>query len=303
MSGCVTVGRYELLLGDPAGTELLPVAAQNTSHPLAQAIAEARRATQQQQPPPIRDSSLQRAVEAADEVTSKAERAVKLFTELAQHSTDAASISDEVDALVDLLQRLDHDERWDDALRLARSLAMLLALLERWIDLVQSLQVALGAAEQLGDLAGKAWALHEQGTLQLAADKYPEAERLLSEARDIRAHDGNALAGTDHNLQLLRKMPAPKPIQLTVLSALLLGALLAIVGGVAGAVIQGSASHPAATQTTTITTTATSTATAPASTTTSTATTTATTTATATTAATTTITVTTTSEPSTEKPR
>jgi PKD repeat protein len=249
----VVVGRYVLVLGDPAGTAIVPAASpsQDKARPLAHAIAQARR---EHEPPPTSAASLESAVDDVSRATSKAERAVSLFTEIAQRRIDPAAISDEVDALLGLLRRLDHDERWEEVLRVARSLAMLLALLGRWVDLLQSLRVALSAAEQLGDGSGKAWGLHELGTLHLAADKHVEADRLLSQARDLRERigDRHGLVVTDRNLQILcralrallhepRRGGALGQILRRPVSALVFGILLLlVVGGAAGAVIRGS---------------------------------------------------------------
>jgi PKD repeat protein len=246
----VAVGRYVLVLGDPAGTAIVPVASQDEPRPLAQAIAQSRR---EDEPPPTVAASLESAVEDASQTTSEAEHVVSLFTEIAQGRIDPAAIKDEVDALLGLLRRLDRDDRWGEALRVARSLAMLLALLGRWLDLLQSLQVALSDAEQLGDVGGKAWALHELGTLHLAAETHADADRLLSQAHDLRERIGDrrGLAITDRNLQilcralraLLHEPPrrgALDQILRRPVPALVLGILLLVAGGAAGAMIRGS---------------------------------------------------------------
>jgi PKD repeat protein len=184
----------------------------------------------------------------------KAEHALALFIDLAQGRVDAAAIGGQVEALIGLLARLDHDERWEEALRVARSLAMLLALLGRWLDLLQSLQVAVSAAEQLGDDGGKAWALHELGTLHLVAGKHSEANRLLGEAHELREQIGDrrGLAVTDRNLQILCRAlrallpdpPSPGPLGRLLripVWALVVGmSILLAVGGVAGAIIRGA---------------------------------------------------------------
>lgn len=246
----VVVGRYVLVLGDPAGTAMVPAASQDEPRPLAQAIAQARR---EREPPPTGAASLESTVEDASQATSKAERAVSLFTELAQGRLDPAAIRDEVDALLGLLRRLDRDERWGEALRVARSLAMLLALLGRWVDLLRSLQVAVSAAEQFGDAGGEAWALHELGTLHLAADKHAEADRLLSQAHDLRERIGDrqGLAMTNRNLQILcralrarlHRPPRRGALEQSLRRpgpAFIFGILLLIVGGGAGAAIRGT---------------------------------------------------------------
>jgi len=191
-----------LVLGDPAGMTIVPADSGGSPDSLAQALAQERK---EREPAAAGVAPLAGAVDDAAAVTSKVERAVKLFTEIAQGRLDPAAVSDEVDALVGLLGRLDRDERWAEALRTARSLATLLALLARWLELLKSLKLALNAAEQLGDVSGQAWALHELGTLHLAAGERAEAERLLSQARAMREQigDRHGLATTDRNLRFL----------------------------------------------------------------------------------------------------
>ncbi len=195
------------------------------------------------------------SLESASEAMGKAEHAVGLFTDIAQGRVDRAAISGQVEALLGLMGRLDHDERWEEALRVARSLAMLLALLGRWVDLLRSLQVAVSAAEQLGDDGGKAWALHELGTLHLVAGKHAKADRLLSQAHELRERigDRHGLAITDRNLQILCRalravlhhpqgpLGALGQLLRIPVWALAIGILLLLaVGGAAGAIIRGA---------------------------------------------------------------
>jgi hypothetical protein len=269
----LAVGRYALVLGDRAGTAVLavdggnlppalaqpimPAEGQEARLPLARALARARR---ERDPLRTEAAALEAAVGDASEVSGKVERVVALFTEIAEGRRDPASINDEVDALCDLLQRLDRDGRWEEALRVARALAMLLALLGRWIELVHSLQVAVGAAERLTDDIGKAWALHEQGTWQLVAGNHAEADELLGKARDLRARSGDRreLAMTERNLQgLCRALRAElhthqswvERMLKSPLPAGVLAVLLLLAGGAAGAIVASNAdstSGPAA---------------------------------------------------------
>ncbi len=267
----LAVGRYTLALGDRAGAAvvvvddgdlppplaqpIVPATSREGPLPLAQALAQARR---ERDPLWTAAGSLESVAGDASEVSGKVQRIVGLFTEIAEGRRDPASISDEVDALCSLVQRLDRDGRWEESLRVARALAMLLALLGRWIQLLRSLQIAVGAAERLMDDASKAWALHEQGTWQLVAGNHAEADELLGKARDLRARigDRHGLAITERNLQALcrvlraglhppRSDPSPKSwierMLGSPLSAVLLVVLLLVVGGVAGAIIAGSA--------------------------------------------------------------
>jgi hypothetical protein len=262
----IDLGSCTLVLGDPAGAVVEQASGQGAPDSLIRAIAKARREHHSS----AAGAAVADAVEDADHVTGKVERAVKLFTEIAQGRLDPAAVSDEVDALLGLLGRLDRDERWADELRLARALAALLALLGRWLELLQSLKLALSAAERLGDLGGQAWALHEQGTLQLAGGEHAEADRLLADARDMRKRlgDRHALAVTAGNLQVhcaeVRGLlhgstceTALERIARRPFAALGLGLSLLLAGGVVGAFIGDDAGSPPVTVTHKVTTTVT----------------------------------------------
>ncbi len=246
----VSVGDYRLLLGDPSGATILPAAKEADLSPLAKALAKESR---QRGSAPNRVDRLEGAVADASQVAGKAERGLTLFREISEGRRDLASVSDEVDALVGLLRKLDHEERFEDSLRVAQSLASLLGLIERWLDLLRSLQSALSAAERLGDTVSKAWALHELGTLNLLAERHFDADRMLGEARDLRLRSGDThgLALTEGNLQVLcgqlrarlRGKPRPSPLEWLAHRpgiALALSILLFIAGGAAGAATYGS---------------------------------------------------------------
>jgi hypothetical protein len=246
----VTAGRYTLEVGDQAGTAIVPTSPGGDPQLLTRAVAQTQKEENRKRAAP---DVLEGAVEDASQVTSKIDRTVNLCTEIGTGSLDLKSISDEVDALVGLLQRLDRAGRWEEALRMARCLSMLLALAERWLALLRSLRIALHAAEQLGDATGKAWALHELGTLHVAAERHAEADRLLTEARELRRRcgDRHGLAMTDRNLQALcqtlRRLlhePVDGRGLNTILRrpalALLAAGLLLAAGGTAGAMIERS---------------------------------------------------------------
>jgi len=248
----VAVGRYILEVGAPPGTSIsLPTEPREAdSRPLARALKEGGADGKRKKADigPLAD-----AVGDASELTAKAERAVALFNGLAEGKVlDPKQLSGEIDALLELLARLDREGRWEEALRLARALSGLLALLMRWVELVRSLNVALHAAQKLGDWAAVAWARHELGTLQLAVDDVAGAERELGEAREIRQRVGDrrGLAATDRNMQVLcrqlrqlvrdgRLAPRRRVLRLLRFGTPLAiaAAMLLLAGGVAGAVI------------------------------------------------------------------
>jgi PKD repeat protein len=144
------------------------------------------------------------AVEDASEVMDKIEHALALLKEVASGSRDVSALSDEANTLFALLQRLNHNKRWEDALRVARCMATVAALIGRWLELLRSLRIALHAAEALGDPLGEAWALHELGTLELVAGRNTDANRQLEKAREIRSHFASRdVRVTNANLQVL----------------------------------------------------------------------------------------------------
>jgi hypothetical protein len=251
VAGRVPAGHYALVVGDPAGIAIEPAAGEGTLPSLAEAVTEASKR------PAGRAAAFEGAVDDVSQTMSRVERTLKRATELMQTRTDPAALSDEIGVLLDLLARLDHDEHWAEALRVARSLAMLLALLGRWLDLLESLRTALGAAERLGDAGGQAWALHEQGTLHLAAAEHAGANRLLGRAHELREQIGDrrALAVTSGNLQVLchalraeldgKSHPSllERILRKPIAAAALATALL-LLGGAAGALIHGAGDSP-----------------------------------------------------------
>jgi PKD repeat protein len=244
----IAAGPYTLEVGDPAGMTLVATSSRSASCALRRATA--RDGKRERRRPP---EAIEADVDDASDVTSKLERAVSLWTETASGRLDIKSVSDEVDALIDLLARLDRAERWPEALRAARCLSMLLALIGRWIELLRSLRIALHAAEELGDQLGQAWASHELGTLHLAAGRHAKADRLLGRARELRERCGDrdgldGLAVTDRNLQVLCRTLRqqlhpqalkwiPEPFRRSPVLAALVAATLVVLGGAAGAVI------------------------------------------------------------------
>jgi hypothetical protein len=91
-------------------------------------------------------------------------------------------------------------------LRLARPLSGLLALLLRWVALVESLRIALRAARALGASAHEAWALHELGTLAAGANLTSAATAQLEDALRLRERIGDEAGAetTAVNLDVIR---------------------------------------------------------------------------------------------------
>jgi len=201
------------------------------------------------------------AVDRAAGVTAKVEQADLLYKDLADGSLEVAQVQSSVDSLLALLGRLDKEGRYEDALRVARTLSKLLALARRWAALIESLLKAERAGELIGKPAAVAWAKHELGTARLIRGDLKGADRDLGDARRMREEigDSRGLAATTRNLQALcrqlRQMmqkdelvqrrglfrPAVlSPIVLAAVALLLLGA-----GGVAGAILKGNSSSSA----------------------------------------------------------
>jgi hypothetical protein len=248
--GTVAVGRYLVEVGAPSG---MAVALSTTSGVDAQRLERALDDDAPGAEPEGPGAALGAVVGEASEVTAKAERALDLFRALAEGRVlNPSELSGEVDALVTLLERLDREGRWRDALGLARSLSALLALLMRWQELARLLGIALQAANKLGDLPAVAWAQHELGSLHLVAENHSRAERRLDEARELRERlgDRGGLAATERNLQVLcrrlrelvrdrrlmeRSGPGLRGWRRRALLAIAAATLL-VAGGVAGAV-------------------------------------------------------------------
>ncbi len=202
--GSATVGRYVLTLGSPQGT-VLALAAQSES---SSSTAVARALTE---PPPVVVERLEELVEGSATVTDQAERSLELFNALATgRIPDRELIAEEIDSLLDLLRRLDRTGRHEDAIRLARSLSGLLALVLRWAALVETLRIALRAARALGAGVDEAWALHELGTLAAGAGEPAAATAQLEDSLRLRERIGDRAGAetTAVNLDVIRASAA-----------------------------------------------------------------------------------------------
>jgi len=199
VTGRVNAGRYVIEVGAPAGMKLVVAAPSQRSdaRPLAQALERS-----QTESTPV--AELSELVDDASDVTRRGERAVALFVALAEGRVDREALKLEIDELIGLLGRLDRKGRFAEALGLARATSDLFALALRWVALVQALHVALRAARSLVDSSAEAWALHQIGSLALAAGDPRAALELLGQARELREQLGDevGLAVTEHNLNL-----------------------------------------------------------------------------------------------------
>ena len=201
ISARIQVGRFVFELGSPAGTLADP------SEQPAPVPDELRLALAQPDPAPEPLARAAEAIGGAESATGRVERALELFTAVARGRVDQKLVLKEVDALLGALERADRDGRHRDALRLARALTSLLALLGRWVALVESLRVALRAARVLDSPSAIAWARHELGTLALGAEDASAATQDLDEALRLREDVGTdaEVEATRHNLRTLRR--------------------------------------------------------------------------------------------------
>jgi hypothetical protein len=219
----LTVGRYVLTVGAPAGTLIVPTrrAERRGRAELSEALSAAGAA-----------ELIEEGVEEAGDVAGRVERALELTTALAEGRLDRQIVLREADALVGLLARLDRDGRHGDALRLARALIALLALLGRWLALVQSLRLALRAARTIGDRAQEAWANHEIGTFSFAGGDRQGAVTHLEAAQQIRQDLGDETGTqvTASNLVVARSAPPVSWMAIAIAGVV----ALVIAGAIAG---------------------------------------------------------------------
>src|SRR5215207_3705845 len=196
--GSVSVGQYQLEVGGAGGTLVVPVRDPPEGHPaeLASALGEEPRTS---------GEAVEEIVDGAAEVTTRVEQAIALLRDLAAGGPVAGDVPKRVDLMLETLERLDKENRWEEARRLVRALNGVLALLFRWRDLIRSLKLIRAAAARVDDMGTLAWTEHELGTLHLAAGDRAGANRRLEEAHRIRRQirDEVGLAATEHNLAVL----------------------------------------------------------------------------------------------------
>ena len=147
---------------------------------------------------------------AASDLTTRVEQAEDLFSAALEGSlTDLGELPARAGLVLEVLGRLDKDDRYEEWLRYARAINGLFLLYRRWVDLLGVLRTLLRSGDQVHE-AGRAWAQHELGTLQLAAGDPAEAGRLLEQARKTRQRLGDAqgLAATEQSLGVLCRQQA-----------------------------------------------------------------------------------------------
>ena len=234
----VRVGRGLLYVGPGRNTLIEP--AEKAEVAERASLAEALR---RPGPEPSRLDATEAAIAEAEEVTAQVERGASILRMLVQ-DPDPATVAKEVDRLLATLNERYREGRFRDVLRLARVLVSILLLAQRWRDLVWTLGLAKEAALALEDVAAEAWALHELGTLNIAAGNSGAATELLGSAGELfeAAGDPEAAELTSQNLQQIAAI-APPPGMLDRIAewsashkaVILIAGAIALAGGVAGA--------------------------------------------------------------------
>jgi hypothetical protein len=236
-SAFVRIGGYSLEVGTDASSfaEFEPERETQNARELKAAL------TEEPKERPTVVVAVEEFEESAAAVTDRIQEADKLFRSAAAGELLEPNIlAGEIDALLDLLGRLDKSGRFEEELALIRSLNGLLVLALRWYDLVRSLRTVLESAQVAGHPAGQAWAHHELGSLHLCADEPEKASQHLREALRIEEELGDLTGrcATRHNLDSARRDLAlqgvggrlPRLLRLAGLAAV----LLALGGGATG---------------------------------------------------------------------
>ena len=128
-------------------------------------------------PAPAALAEVERLVSRGDAIADVAAHRVAhvqgrldVLVEIAAGRTpEPESIAAELDLLLALIQRLDRTEHWREFIRVVRDAEAVFLLVRRSTKLADSIQRVLVTAQEVGDGLSRAWALHEFGTLALAA--------------------------------------------------------------------------------------------------------------------------------------
>lgn len=251
----VRIGGYSLAVGAGSGSfaRFEPTEERENARNLKAALTQ----DENELPAPV--TAVEEFQETADAVTSRIEQADKLLTAAADQAAglDPGNVNSEIDALLDLFGRLDRAGRFEEQLKLMRSLNGLLALTLRWLDLIRSLRSLLRSAEatshQAGP-AGQAFAHHELGSLNLCAGWSKAASQHLSEALRIEKHMGDfaSQCATRHNLDAAHRdtlaRRAWRRSRRQLMSSILVAAALVLLGGGSGTglalAIRGGGGNP-----------------------------------------------------------
>ena len=204
----ITVGRFTLALGGRHGTRADPAPRPDPHR--GKKLARAHRARRKPTTVTTAATAMATIADEAEQVTAAVERADEIVQTLARGLTlDPKILEQQAELLLALFERADRDGRFDDERRLARALVALLALIPRWLALLEVLRRVASAAAAVGDRAAEAWAHHELGTFGLAADDASLAADHLERAHSLRdaLGDRDAAEVSRHNLELVSFIP------------------------------------------------------------------------------------------------
>jgi hypothetical protein len=245
MAGSVHVGSYVVGVGTTGGSFVQFDAAAEKRQ--ARGVSEALDAGPEATPAPV--EVVEDFKTSAETVTNRIDHAKRLCEAATQgRLLDRDLVTAEVGALLQLLQRLDKEGRYDEELRLARALHGLLVLTFRWLELVRTLRVALRAARNAHDAVSEAWALHELGTLHLCAGKAKRAAEHFEAALVLQERLGDTIGRcrTRHNLDSARRDVARRATSRRVRRVALGAIVLALLAGTgAGYALDTGADGPA----------------------------------------------------------
>jgi hypothetical protein len=120
-------------------------------------------------------------------------------------------VTDALNLLLALLERSNHEQRWDEVITIGRGIEKALIFDNRWSAWARTLEMILNAAQALGNQVVQAWALHQIGTRDLCLNDLEAARDSLTQALKIREAlgDKTGAAITRHNLDLIVVPPAP----------------------------------------------------------------------------------------------
>jgi hypothetical protein len=177
----------------------------------------------------------EKLLEQAEDATTPFELGARLIRMLAE-GTDPAELTKYAAALLTFLRKYLEEGRHRDALALASVLVHVFLLMKKWMWIVETLRLAQHAAEATGDVAEKAWVVHDLGTLAASAGVKPVAVDLLDQAQDLYEQVGDH-AGAEASSQIVAQV-GPAVISTTAVVAATVGAAV-IVGATTGFFVGG----------------------------------------------------------------
>ena len=201
----IDVDGYRLEINAAAGSK---IARSKDGGSGAEDLARALRQVEQEPDEPRSlVSEAEAGIEEAEEVSRQLESLVQRAQQVVSLLGDGAdprTLAREINDLSEKALQYYSEGRLREAVRLIRVLSRALLLVYLWKNLVEQLVLVLRAAHLLGDREAEAWALHELGTLTVAAGDTDAGCNLLTQARDLREaaddHAGAELTASNLNV-------------------------------------------------------------------------------------------------------